>query len=312
MSRVRREAALWFGRMRNAEPDDPQRGCFEAWLMASPEHAAEYAAFDDLWVDLESTPRMQAIANAMSHRQQSGQRRMRAIALALIAVFVGTFGGRQAWLHWPQYELEIAAGPIRQVSLPDGSEIVIDAASKATVRYTRSGRYVDIVQGDAIFDVAHDAQRPFRVEGGSAHVTVLGTRFAVTRLDESTRVSVERGRVSVESDATAPGLLLTAGQVAEVPSRSESVPRLSNKRAEDAFAFEHGSLVFDEATLAEVAQSLSRHRSEPVRVASALKSEPKLTAVVQLKDIDSFLRVLPSIAPVVLQQHDGETWLLPR
>ena len=310
MSRARREAALWFGRMRNAEPDDPRRGRFEAWLMASPEHAAEYAAFDDLWSDLDSTPRVQAIAGAMSRRRHGTQRRLRAGALALVAVCVGVIAGQQAWMHWPQYELEIAAGPVRRIALPDGSEIVIDAASQATVRYTRSGRHVELKSGDAIFDVARDVQRPFEVDGGAAHVSVLGTRFAVTRLDESTRVSVERGRVSVESDSVTPGLLLTAGQVAEVDAAS--ILRMSNKRAEDAFAFQRGSLVFDEATLAEVAQSLSRHRSEPVRVASALRSEPRVTAVVQVADIESFLRVLPAIAPVVVQQHDGETWLLAR
>jgi transmembrane sensor len=310
VSRARREAALWFGRMRNAEPDDPRRGRFEAWLMASPEHAAEYAAFDDLWADLESTPRVQAMARAMRPRRHGAQRRLRAGALALVAVVVGSIAGQQAWIRWPQYELEIAAGPMRRIALPDGSEIVIDAASVATVRYTRGGRHVKLEAGNAIFDVARDEQRPFEVDGGGAHVSVLGTRFAVTRLGESTRVSVERGRVSVESDSVSPGLLLRAGQVAEVDGAS--VLRLSDKRAEDAFAFERGSLVFDEATLAEVAQSLSRHRAEPVRVATALGAEPRLTGVVQVKDIESFLRMLPTIAPVVVQQHDGETWVLAR
>lgn len=310
MSRARREAALWFGRMRNAAPDDPQRGRFEAWLMSNPEHASEYAAFDDLWADLESTPRLQAISRVMTQKQNNTQRRLRASALSVLAIIASAITAHQTWMHWPQYQLEIAAGPIRQIDLPDGSEIVIDSASRATVRYTRSERYVELQSGDAIFDVAHDAQRPFKVDGGAAHITVLGTRFAVTRFDDSTRVSVERGRVSVESDAVSPGLLLTAGQVGELDSAS--VLRLSDKRAEDAFAFEHGSLVFDSATLTEIAQILSRYRSEPVRAASALKAEPRVTGVVQVQDIDSFLRLLPAIVPVVVQRHDGETWLLAR
>jgi transmembrane sensor len=62
-------AARWFVRMAGADPEDPERGRFEAWLAASPAHAAAYAAIADTWSDLESGVRCDALAQAMLARQ---------------------------------------------------------------------------------------------------------------------------------------------------------------------------------------------------------------------------------------------------
>jgi len=102
-------------------------------------------------------------------------------------------------------------------------------------------------------------------------------------------------------------LVLEAGHVAEV-SADGRLQRLS-RAAGDAFSFQDGSLVFDQADLTEVAATLSRYRQAPVRAANG--KSPRISAVVQLSDIDGFLHSLPKVLPVRLREESGTTVIQP-
>jgi len=190
--------------------------------------------------------------------------------------------------------------------LPEGSQVVLGAGSHISVKYFRDRRVVFLLSGDAIFDVVKDPLRPFVVEGGAARATVLGTRFAMNRGTDRSRVSVESGRVQVENAQGAGAVILEAGQVAEV-LKGGAVLRLSAP-ASDGFAWQRGTLVFDDAGLQEIAASISRYRRTPVRVEG--NSGQRITAVVQTIDIEYFLQSLPTFTSVRVENRAGETLLL--
>ncbi|MNE74564.1 fec operon regulator FecR [compost metagenome] len=137
-----------------------------------------------------------------------------------------------------------------------------------------------------------------------AQVTVLGTRFVVERDRLELRVSVERGSVRVENDKGS--LVLAAGEVASSDSRS--APQRLSVAASNAFSFEQGRLVLEQAGLEEIATSLSRYRHQPVRVLPG-KGKPSITAVVQLDNVEGFIQALPSIAPIEISSSGGVTYL---
>lgn len=325
--RLRREAARWFMRMRDAEPDHPERGRFEAWLMADPAHAGEYSAFSATWEDFDSTVKLKSLAQAMERKKAelAGQRARlgKAVARSLLGVMLVVSSGLLGHKMWREWEaqplMQMASntgiGEIGRQTLEDGTALVLNADTSINITYYRDKRTVTLKRGEVIFDVARDPERPFIVESGHARVTVLGTRFAVNRLTDLVRVSVDHGRVRVEAqdDSGSPRfepIILNDGEVAEVNYGEK--PQRIQRNAHDAFAFHGGTLVFDKAALGEIAETLSRYRKLPVRAQASPASSAQITAVVQVRDIEKFLKVLPHIAPVSVHETASETQLAGR
>jgi transmembrane sensor len=309
VSGVREQAALWFARMHDAEPDHPDREPFERWLAAAPSHQAEYQAFAELWGDFASTRRTEALAQAMEQQHRRPRRRLLQGGVLVVLLALGSAFGWHAHRYGPQeLDLHTGIGERQLQRLRDGTELTLDADTHLHLRYDSAQRQVELLHGEAIFSVARQPQRPFIIDSGLARVRVLGTRFVVNRLPDRLRVSVDHGRVQVDSLVhPSDHLVLEAGQVAEV-GLDGRLQRLE-RSASDAFAFQSGSLVFDQADLAEVAASLSRYRQAPVRAGRG--NGPRVSAVVQLADIEGFLQSLPQVVPVRLHDEAGITVLQP-
>lgn len=319
MSSLKEDAARWFVRMCGAPPDDPERGRFEAWLAASPAHAAAYAEIADTWKDLESGPQCSALAQAMKDRR-TRRRLLKGGTLGLLLAGMG--GGvlhyqrRNAPL-WQLARHTEAGDLLGHETLQDGSTLVLNAGSAVDVRFSRSERRVALIAGEVIFDVAHEPERPFVIDSGPARITVLGTRFAVNRLAGRVRVSVDRGTVRMDGGPfwRRQHLVLEAGQVGELVAApgTASVLQRIGRRAGTAFEFEQGMLVFERADLAEVAETLSRHRKAPVRaVPGRAGSDPRITAGVPSAGIESFIDLLPSVMAVAVRREGDEVVLSPR
>jgi transmembrane sensor len=338
MTAVREEAARWFIRMHRdagGQPGSHEMAAWHAWMQADPRHAAEYAAFEALWQDFDSTPRTQALATATDRQRHTRRAAGRRALLGVASLGLAGLLGSRAWQAWQESELFALArdsgiGERIMLTLPDASTLTLGPASRVAARYTRRQRSIVLERGEAVFDVARDASRPFLIDAGGARIAVLGTRFAVNRLPGLVRVSVDHGTVRLSSSAQGGdegALLLHAGEVGELDEAAASqgratagtgtapsVPRRVPHDARDGFsAMERGLIVFDQAGLPEIAVTLSRWRRQPVHAAMPQEAGgPRITAAVQRGDVESFLEALPRIAAVRVQERDGATWLAPR
>ncbi|MCJ2185113.1 FecR domain-containing protein, partial [Novosphingobium sp. 1949] len=90
-----------------------------------------------------------------------------------------------------------ATGQRRSLALPDGSQLILDAASRVALDFTPERRTVHLERGAAHFDVAHDPARPFEVFTPQARMEALGTRFSVDRLSRASELRVYQGRVAL-------------------------------------------------------------------------------------------------------------------
>ena len=320
-SNAREDAARWFLRMRETPVPVSSRQAFEAWLHAHPDHAREYAGFDLLWQDFDSTDRSQTLASAATARRRRRRRQFTHGLLGLAGF------GSLGWLlqaHWRAanealFTLAHATGIGEQLplALPDGSQLRLGGDTRIDVRFSRNARAVQMAQGQALFDVAHDPERPFTVDCAGARITVVGTQFSVDRLPGSVRVSVQQGlvRLAARDNLQAP-LELRAGQVGawfDAAAPGSLPQRLAGLNADDAFAIARGLIVFELATLEEIAATLSRYHRMPVRVQpGAATHGPRVTAAVQLRQIDDFLRALPHLSPVRVQPGSTEIRLVAR
>lgn len=92
-----------------------------------------------------------------------------------------------------------AVGQQRTATLGDGSEIMLNTNSQIKVDYGNGYRQVHLLQGEALFTVAKDAERPFRVYAGNGRIEALGTAFSVYLNGADVNVTVTEGRVSLAS-----------------------------------------------------------------------------------------------------------------
>lgn len=309
-------AARWYLRMREHSQGTKERDDFEQWLADDPHHASEYESIKRAMQRMSSAESLSTLADeaeqhaflAQESKRKNKQRRVGQLFLvSLLCIMSYVF--HQQYLDWQatpvmQLAAQNPVGQIAHKTLDDGTRVTLSAKSDMEVTYYRHERHVLLREGEAIFEVTKDPDRPFIVETDTARVTVLGTRFAVNRLDQLVRVSVDHGTVKVEpkveegeQEATE-SRVITNGQVVEVYPNRATV--LVNRPASDAFAFLDGRLVFDRADIDEIATTVTRYRQKPVRAMG--KDIRNISADINIKDIEQFLRGLPNIAKVSVKE----------
>nr|WP_315435423.1 FecR family protein [uncultured Pseudomonas sp.] len=314
---VRDEAAAWFVRLQEPNVSVEQRQRFEAWLNEHPQHRAEFRLLQDLWAaaDLLPTSRLQALAETPPARRQRRPMLRYAVAASVLAVALGL--GLFSGLNHPggyRAEFATAPGERKHVALPDGSVIDLNSRSRLQVRYEQDRRVIELSAGEAMFSVEHDASRPFIVEAGSGRVTVTGTRFDVRRDATQTRVAVEQGTVKVQGSAAPDNefINLTAGLGTAVDAQGQVLPAYAVNPAE-LTAWRNGKLVFNNASLSEVAVEVSRYRDKPLTVTQPNVASLRLTSVFKSDDTDALLKALPSILPVTVRTlADGSQEIISR
>jgi transmembrane sensor len=96
------------------------------------------------------------------------------------------------------------AGDTQLVALNDGSFVDVNSNSALKVRMLPAERAVELSSGEAHFDVAPDASRPFVVKAGGVSVRAVGTAFNVRVTEQDVEVLVVEGKVEVTRTSLLP------------------------------------------------------------------------------------------------------------
>jgi transmembrane sensor len=194
-------------------------------------------------------------------------------------------------------------GERRVVTLQDGSRISLDANSQVSVRYTAEARTLELVRGQARFDVAHDTTRRFLVHAGGSTVVATGTAFNVDMMGDELRVTLIEGSVEVtRDDQTTTGpqsnrwhANLRAGQ--QLTSVARAAPSIQDASLERTTAWERGQLVFEDETLARIGSRVSRYSAQPLVVDQSVAAL-KISGVFRAGDVDAFVDTVTHYLPV--------------
>jgi len=305
-SEVQEEAVRWYVRMQDVAATDEDWMAFIEWQEADPANARACQLLDQTWAAADLVPLLCEPANDRTIPHERDRPKKTAArstwllgGLAIAAGFVMTVG------LWPELS---GAGAIRTfstttapltVDLDDGSKIYLNRHTVVRVRLARQRRLVTFDQGEASFDVRHDASRPFTVDAGQHSVRVLGTAFNIVRQDSRFRVGVARGVVSV----TAPGLRtparLTVGQQFDQVGTAPAA--VSAIAGEQAASWREGILVYRDRPLSEVAADLSRYFGAPVSVDPSAEAI-RFTGSLRIADQPTMLDKLDDYLPIAVDQ----------
>ncbi|HEY2071604.1 MAG TPA: FecR domain-containing protein [Rhizomicrobium sp.] len=318
------EAAAW--RVHLTETDAPSTPDFEAWL-SKPGNAASWEQVLGPWDYIDEhanepalvAARQAALGHARrAHAQRRRSRDWRSLAAAIAAVVaIGGIGwGGVNWLNSPS-DYETAFGERRVITLEDGSRISLDSASDVTVRYSRTARELQLVRGQARFDVAHDVERPFSVLAGNQKVIATGTAFNIDVTGPKVVVTLIQGHVVVLNedkpnrapvDMRAPAsphhtIELQAGQ--QLVALPEKPPALAPANIQRVTAWTSGQLMFDNETLADVAARINRYTTNPIIIDDPKVASMRISGVFNTGDVAGFVDIVTHYLPV--QAVTGET-----
>ena len=228
-----------------------------------------------------------------------------------------------------------AASEHRSFSLPDGSRIELagDSRLKATLR--ANVRDIELLQGEAYFQVAHDKARPFIVHTESLHVRAVGTSFDVRTSSDRVVVAVAEGMVLVEhrqEPASAvdsmlalfrperaddhgitawPSLNLRGGEEVAVGLPTQEVQRMPIEPAAVA-SWREGRLRFAREPLRSVISSIRAATGRDIEIADPRLGELRFTGTVFSSHVDSWVDGLPAIFPVQVRQEGAQFTIVPR
>ncbi|CAN2535818.1 Protein+FecR [Methylocapsa aurea] len=245
------DAAIeWFVRLREGKLSAQETAAFEAWR-AEPAHAA---AFEEV---LHMYGHLAGMSPARRMRPAPRARRIRAAALAFAAAAaVAVFASYDEIALRLEADHFTGVGEKRLVTLDDGSHALLDSRSAIALRYSAGERRLRLLSGEAWFEVAPDASRPFVVEAGEGSVTALGTAFDVSLEKSGARVTVTEHRVGVASGGKT--MIVEEGKQTaferDAPARApESVD------LDAATAWRRGKLIVNRQPLGDVLAALGRY-----------------------------------------------------
>lgn len=261
---------------------------------------------------------------AGSERPITHTRRWSPIAKAA-AIACLVVGGTVALLAVRDPVYSTSPGERRSVTLDDGSLVDLNARSKVRVSWSRSSRQLELIEGEALFDVAKDPERPFVVRAGTTYVRAIGTQFDVHRKQTDTTVTVIEGRVAVyvqPSAAVASGespsvgsealtdryrikretegfvargqassaVLVSAGQQLTITGVLAGNPQVADSIA--AAAWVQRRLIFEDSRLGDVLQEFNRHNKRQLVIDDDALNDLRISGVYSSTDPGSLLRFL--------------------
>jgi len=329
-------AAYWIVRQDRGDLSAAEEGAFRDWF-DEPHNAAAYAraarAADIFAGDEGSDPHLRALRQAALAASPVRQQRrwMFAVAASIAILLVGASfflsGPLRHYFDDSGVRTQVATAPAasgpsqgqssdpnafttgvgerRVVHLPDGSTVTLNTSSRLVLAFTADRRLVRLVQGQALFEVAHDRSRPFTVEAADRQVTALGTIFEVRVDPGRVHVVLIEGRVVVDRAADVAGsgpsipvapAILRPGQeyVAELGAAQQVAPVDVNRQ----LMWRDGFVAFEDEPLADAVAEMNRYSNRPIQLAADGVATLRISGVFRTGNPDRFVNTIGEILPI--------------
>lgn len=322
------EASVWVSRLHGPDRSAQMERDFRAWQARSPLHRLAFERCTDAWINVGKIK----VANAYD-----------TVAAQSAAVSVG--GGRQGirwWIAgaastfllggalllgqswWAQGAFKTDIGEQRAVMLDDGSRMVLNTDTQVRVDFDERLRTVNLRSGEALFEVAKDASRPFVVRISGSEVVAVGTAFSVryapltAPVPQELTVTLFEGQVNVrraaqaDADAVAPGkaVALQPGQRLRLGQGAgtggAALSSLDRPNVEQATAWQRNEAVFDATALRDAVAEMNRYsRTKIVLVDGLGDSSLRVSGLYRTGDNTGFAQAVAHLHGLKVRAEAG-------
>ncbi len=312
-STIEEQASLWLARLDADGLSAAERCELRDWINASLSHRVAFLRLEELW---RQSGRLRALANdallddpfetdaapVLDPSRAQGAPRRFGLSPALMAVITLASVGLAMFHGWQvagvlQAKHTSGVGQVQTIDLADGSRLTLGSDSAVEVRLTRQQRAIELLRGEAIFEVAHDPDRRFVVHANAHQIAAIGTRFSVRRDAEQLRVVVTEGRVRLQADApdenaTQLASLMPAGSVARIDAHGVHLKSLSPRAADELLDWRSGYLAFDDTALSDVIAEFNRYHMRKLELADSAVGELRIGGNFRWSNLDGFVQIL--------------------
>ena len=306
--RAEQQAAAWYARLNSREVAQSDLEDFRLWRQ-SPGNRSAYAAVEDQWRrmgGLEGDPQvrgalLQALSRPASGRPWFATRAFGFGAAGLAGLIAVVAIGYVAFV---QGVVATGVGEQRSVQLADGSRVRLDTSTRIAVHFDGRSRRVELARGQAFFDVAHDASRPFFVVAGPTTVRAVGTRFDVRRDGDQVRATLVEGVVQVSGGrAVRSTWTLKPGQQI-VTNAHSSAPRSVDVTT--ATSWTTGHIVFEGVPLGAAIDEINRYSRRRVTLDDPALQGVAVSGVFDSGDTDAFVSAVCALHDLKPQPESGD------
>lgn len=303
----------------SGECTPPEREHVLEWKEASAENCAEFESLQQVWGAMDKTSPDRNIdveAEWESHRlnylqKETRQVRTRFLSFPLriaasIIILLGI--GYFAWSYFSKETITSEIASTRQITLPDGSRVTLNAGSKLTYAssYGDETRTVSL-RGEAFFEVSRNASKPFIINLENAVVKVLGTSFNVKAYKDrqNVEVTVADGTVSVYKKGDKKSeVVITKGQLATISPEDEKIEKKENTDR-NFIAWKTRSIVFENDSLVNVVKTLQSVYHQEFFIENPQLNNCTVTTSFENRDLLSVLKVLKITLDISFEEKDG-------
>ena len=263
-------------------------------LREMPEQEME-ALFDEYSREIHTTD------NTMRRTARKAVRPVWYIAAAACVCAAAVLGYTAAVYTTPVQTFEVVAdkGQKSSVTLPDGTEVTLNSASRITYRsdYNRKNRTVSL-DGEAYFEVARNEKLPFTVRASGMDVTALGTEFNVKAYEEDPEITATLIKGSIRTDMAGKSEILTPNQYIVLDKASGRTETVTAENPEYLVPWKDNELLFSGETLREIAVVLERMYNMEVIFKDDSVGDFSYTGLIRNSSLLNVLELISGTSPV--------------
>lgn len=306
-------AVDWLVRLRDSDLSEAETHAFADWLSQDVENAAAFARAERYFDEMVSAEKLLTAAKVIPAVQERKPVRPEktaprktfkpwlALPLSLAAAWLVAVGlvlpSQASLLDNLISDYHTQTGEIREITLNDGSQLLLNTNTAVSVDYRTEQRRITLHHGQIRCTVVTDAARPFEVQADGLRVKALGTVFEIYRKSaDNIAVTVQEHAVAARIEAT--GHANGNDQPAQVTVQTGqqllyngdgNLPPPAQANLAQTAAWQHRHLSIKDRPLVELVEELNRYRLGRVYLAGDALKKLRVTGVFPLDNPDAAL-----------------------
>lgn len=286
---IERAASGWAAKL-DAEALTPEEeAALDAWSRADPRRAGALARAMAVSSHFDRAAGLGHDYVPSSAPRRLDRRALFTLGGGALAASVAATAGLGLWRSGR--DVITLKGDVRRIALAEGSAITLNTATTVRPALGDRLRRVDLLRGEALFDVARDPDRPFVVHAAAVQVQAIGTSFTVRLHDDArVEVAVTEGVVEVRRPGERPVRLEAERRAVVAAAGPVQVAAASGDELDRASAWRNGRLDLSGLTLGEAATAFARYSDRTILIENPTVARLRVAGVFSTSDPEGFAR----------------------
>ena len=310
------------------------------WLKQSDGNRDDFAVTRDLWLScnvaagnelevdiaLEKLKDRILLEQGRMERESLAERKTLSVVLrwtrvaAVLLLLLGIGYGIGSWREHSvsdvivQNQLITAKGSKGRFTLPVGSVVWLNSETKLTYpnQFTGNRRFVSL-EGEAYFEVAKDAKKPFVVQAGEIDVEVLGTCFDLDSYSsgEFVETALLNGSVKISGKALKDPVYLKPNELFRY-RKSDQIASVEEAKVGLYADWIKDRLVFDNDCLADILISMEGRYNMDIECPKQFAASTRLSFTIRQESIEEVMEAMSLIAPIRYEIKGNKVYITPR